>query len=178
MAHFHKQVPGKSGPIVKDLTGEFVLNADKRTGLYLRGAWTERNDSTPFTPAMAAAMLADSLYVNIHTARHPAGAIRGQVAGILGSAVSIFGRMPRARAGHARLVPLAGGSGLRFQGEPGRILRIRIAAVTGRIFADRRLALDASGLSGTLDLTGLRQGMYMAAWEERGVHYAMRFMRQ
>ena len=178
MAHFHKQVPGAAGPVVKDLTHEFVIDANDRTGLSLKGSWTGLTDSVPFTQAMAAAMLADSLYINIHTARHPAGAIRGQIAGIKGSAVSIFGRMPRARAGHARLVPLAGGSGFRFQGEAGRSLRVRIAAVTGRVFVDKRLALDASGMSGALDLTGLRQGMYLATWEERGVKYGARFMRQ
>lgn len=177
-AHFHKQVPGAAGPVVKDLTPEFEINADSLTGLYLQGSWTGVSGSAPFTQALAAAMLADSLYINIHTARHPAGAIRGQIGGILGSAVSIFGRIPKARPGHARLVPLAGGAGLRFQGEPGRSLRIRIASVTGRVFADKRLALDASGKSGTLDLKELRQGMYVATWEERGVRYGAKFMRQ
>ena len=177
-AHFHKQVPGAAGPIVKDLTGEFAINADKQTGLYARGFWTVRADSAPFTKPMAAAMLADSLYVNIHTARHPAGAIRGQVAGIEGSAVSIFGRMPRLRAGHARLVPLAGGAGFRFRGEPGRTLRVRISGVTGRVFDDRRMALDAAGLSGKVEVSGLRRGMYLATWEERGVKHAARFLLQ
>ena len=178
IAHFHKQVAGTAGGIVKDLTTEFTINADKRTGLYVRGVWTGSTPTQPFTKALAAAMLADSLYINIHTARHPAGAIRGQIAGIKGSAVSIFGRMPKSRAGYARLAPLAGGAGLRFQGEPGRTLRVRIAGVTGRVFEDKRLALDASGMSPTLYLTGLRQGIYVATWEERGVKYGARFMRQ
>jgi hypothetical protein len=177
LAHFHKQVAGTAGGVVLDIAPNLTMNTDKMTGLYGSGVWTSRS-STPFTKPLASAMLADSLYINIHTARNPAGAIRGQVAGIKGSAVSIFGRLPRLKAGYARLVPLAGGAGLRFQGEPGRTLRVRIVGVTGRVFNDKRLSLDVAGLSSILDLSRLRQGMYVATWEERGVKYSARFMRQ
>lgn len=176
-AHFHKQVAGASGGVVLDIGPDLTMNADKLGGLHGAGIWTARS-STPFTKALATAMLADSLYVNIHTLRNPAGAIRGQIGGIKGTAVSIFGRLPGTKAGFARLAPVAGGAGLRFQGEPGRTLRVRIVGVTGRVFEDKRLDLDAAGLSGILDLSRLRQGMYVASWEERGVKYGARFMRQ
>lgn len=176
-AHFHKQVAGTAGGVVLDITPALTMNADKMTGLHGTGIWTSRL-GTPFTKPLAAAMLADSLYINIHTARNPAGAIRGQVGGIKGTAVSIFGRLPRMKAGFARLVPLAGGAGLRFQGEPGRALRVHIVGVTGRVFNEKRLALDAAGISGVLDLSLLPQGMYVASWKERGVGYSARFIRQ
>ena len=153
------------------------MNADKMTGLYATGTWSSASAS-PFTKPLAAAMLADSLYINIHTARNPGGAIRGQAGGIRGTVVSIFGRMPGIKAGFARPDLSAGGAGMRFRGEPGRTLRVRIAGVTGRVIHDKRLVLDAAGLSGTIDLTGLRRGMYVASWEESGVRHGARFLRQ
>jgi hypothetical protein len=63
-AHFHVGAPGVSGPPVLPITGSV---ASPITG-----------DST-LTAAEAADLEAGKWYFNVHTANHPAGAIRGQV---------------------------------------------------------------------------------------------------
>ncbi len=64
-AHFHQAPRGTNGPVVVDL-------APFRTGNVISG------ELTP-TPAFLAAFEAGNIYVNVHTAAHPGGEIRGQV---------------------------------------------------------------------------------------------------
>jgi len=63
-AHFHVGAPGVSGPPVLPITGPL---ASPITG------------DTTLTAAQAAGLEAGQWYFNVHTANHPAGAIRGQV---------------------------------------------------------------------------------------------------
>ncbi|HJW29890.1 MAG TPA: CHRD domain-containing protein, partial [Saprospiraceae bacterium] len=65
-AHFHFAEAGVSGPVVVDLTT--TLN-----GNYLAGT------AAPLNVAFVNALLSSGLYINIHTANHPAGEIRGQI---------------------------------------------------------------------------------------------------
>ena len=67
MAHFHMAPAGKNGKV--------VLWISKKGGKIkspLKGAAT-------LTAAEAKAFMAGDLYVNVHTKKHPAGEIRGQV---------------------------------------------------------------------------------------------------
>jgi hypothetical protein len=68
-AHFHNEEPGLNGPVVRTIT---VSND------FAGGTWTG-TDPEPFTPAMLDALLAQELYVNVHTDTYPAGNVRGQV---------------------------------------------------------------------------------------------------
>lgn len=70
-AHFHKQVAGQSGGVIYDLQASL-----KNNGAF--GYWRS-TDSSPFTPAIANAFHADSVYANVHTAANLNGEIRGQV---------------------------------------------------------------------------------------------------
>ncbi|MFQ5674791.1 MAG: CHRD domain-containing protein [bacterium] len=70
-AHFHIGAAGAAGPVVKTITGDF-------TGNTASGYWRS-TDAEPLTDALVQALLADSLYINVHTAANGPGEIRGQV---------------------------------------------------------------------------------------------------
>jgi CHRD domain len=63
-AHIHRGKPGKAGPVVVSLCGPC------RSG---------RKGKAKVSKAVAAAIEAGRAYVNVHTARNPAGEIRGQI---------------------------------------------------------------------------------------------------
>lgn len=177
IAHFHKQAAGVAGGIVFNISSLFTVNADSMTGLYANGLWTAQTAATPFTKALGAALLADSLYINIHTKRNPAGAIRGQIADSKFPASGIFGRLMKARNQGPQLLSTLGGSGIRFRGMPGKVLEVKILDLSGRMETKARLPLNASGFSETLDLSRLRYGIYIAAWRENGIPGSARFLR-
>ena len=64
-AHIHEAPPGKSGPVVIPLT--------KKGDTYTVPADAKLSDE------QYASFLAGNLYVNVHTAAHPDGEIRGQL---------------------------------------------------------------------------------------------------
>ncbi len=70
-AHFHDAPAGSNGPAVRTLTPDFVGNQAV-------GNWTD-SDPEPLTPRLVAKLLAEKIYVNIHTALNPSGEIRGQI---------------------------------------------------------------------------------------------------
>ena len=70
-AHFHNAAAGADGPVVRTITDDFAGNTAS-------GLWTA-NDAEPLTDAMIRALLADELYINIHTPDNGPGEIRGQV---------------------------------------------------------------------------------------------------
>jgi hypothetical protein len=65
-AHVHLGKPGVAGPVVVPLCGPCVSGAHGRVTV---------------TARVRTALLAGGAYVNVHTARNPAGEIRGQVTG-------------------------------------------------------------------------------------------------
>ncbi len=177
-AHFHKQVAGTAGSVVLDIGKTFTMNADSMTGLYAQGLWTARTDVTPFTKVLGSALLMDSLYINIHTARNKSGAIRGQLADVKAIPVGIAGPSLRASGLYSRPLLSMGGSAIRFQGAAGGSLRVKILALDGKIETRADLSVNASGITDALDLSGLRSGMYIAAWAEKGHRSSARFLRQ
>ncbi len=64
-AHFHAGVAGANGGVIIDLTDD--INGNTISG------------TTPITVDQLNAMLAGGVYINLHTAAHPGGEIRGQV---------------------------------------------------------------------------------------------------
>jgi hypothetical protein len=72
-AHIHLGKAGVAGPVVVPLCGPCV------TGVHRKVTVTAR---------VRAALLARGAYVNVHTAKNPAGEIRGQVMGGTASATS------------------------------------------------------------------------------------------
>lgn len=70
-AHFHNAPPGQNGGVVKTITNNF--NGNTASGLW---SW---DDSEPLTPDLVKELLEGNLYLNVHTAAHPGGEIRGQV---------------------------------------------------------------------------------------------------
>lgn len=65
MAHIHEAAPGKNGPPIITLAKE-------------RDTYTVPRD-TKLTDAQFASFKAGNLYINVHTAEHPNGEIRGQL---------------------------------------------------------------------------------------------------
>ncbi|MEO6097360.1 MAG: CHRD domain-containing protein [Fibrobacteria bacterium] len=177
-AHFHRQAAGAAGGLVFDIGKTFNMNIDSMTGLWATGWWTPRNSPNPFTKVLSSSLLADSLYINIHTARNPAGAIRGQIKDRQGIAVAIFGKIPKAQAGFATLVPMSGGKAIGFLGEAGRTLTVRVVSMNGKILEEKSLKLNAAGSSDAIELNGLRQGLYGVIWEDKGLQGSAKFLRR
>jgi CHRD domain len=65
-AHIHLGRQGVAGPVAVPLCGPCVSGVHR---------------TATVSPRLRAALLAGTAYVNVHTARNPAGEIRGQVAG-------------------------------------------------------------------------------------------------
>lgn len=68
-AHVHQGSAGANGAVVKDLTVR---------GNVVSAVW-RNNDSQPLSEALINSLLTGGLYVNVHTAAHPNGEIRGQL---------------------------------------------------------------------------------------------------
>jgi hypothetical protein len=68
--HIHIGPVGVGGGVVKDLPfGSPVVNF----------VWSSTDATQPLTPALVASLLAEGLYVNIHSTFRPGGEIRGQL---------------------------------------------------------------------------------------------------
>lgn len=65
-AHIHMAAPGQNGPVAVPLT---------KSG---EGTWSVSKDAK-LTDAQYEAYKAGNLYVNVHSAAHPGGEIRGQI---------------------------------------------------------------------------------------------------
>ncbi|MBA2423579.1 MAG: CHRD domain-containing protein [Chitinophagales bacterium] len=74
-AHFHNNVAGQIGDVIFGFTDWFTMSGTDDAAF---GYWTSE-DTVPFTTAMSAKFINDSVYVNIYTASFPDGEIRGQV---------------------------------------------------------------------------------------------------
>ncbi|MBI3951688.1 MAG: CHRD domain-containing protein [Acidobacteria bacterium] len=72
MAHFHQQVPGMPGDVVKGITSSFNGNTAS-------GVWRSTDQAQPLTPALVEAVQSGEIYVDIHTDTNTAGEIRGQI---------------------------------------------------------------------------------------------------
>lgn len=69
-AHIHKGAAGVNGPVVHNLT---------LTGNAFAGTWSTGSPALAMSRDMVDALLKGELYVNIHSAAHPDGEIRGQL---------------------------------------------------------------------------------------------------
>lgn len=68
--HIHNAVPGIAGPVKKNLpTGSPVINF----------VWSTSDGTQPLTAASVVELLAERMYVNIHSTTFPGGEIRGQL---------------------------------------------------------------------------------------------------
>jgi hypothetical protein len=75
--HFHNAAAGINGPIVRDLGPDAGALAPP-SGSF--GAnWTSVDATNPLTPALVGELLANRIYLNLHTNLFPSGELRGQL---------------------------------------------------------------------------------------------------
>ena len=80
-AHFHLAPAGENGPVVHGLSQDIKLAPDNLSGVG-KGVWSSK-DEEPLTPELVDALKRGDIYINIHTAAHPGGEVRGQVVRLL-----------------------------------------------------------------------------------------------
>lgn len=74
-AHFHFGAAGENGPIAKTLNFR-----QTHAGVWQSsGVWASTDEDEPLDQNAVNELLGNRIYVNIHTRKHPSGAIRGQV---------------------------------------------------------------------------------------------------
>lgn len=69
-AHVHRGQAGEAGPVVKELEVK---------GNVITGTWRNNDPATPLTNALVDDLFNSRLYLNVHTAAHPNGEVRGQL---------------------------------------------------------------------------------------------------
>ena len=72
--HFHVADVGRTGPVVKG-----IATSGGASSATYQGSWTPNDAVQPLTENLVDSLIAGKLYINFHTAAHPAGEIRGQV---------------------------------------------------------------------------------------------------
>ena len=80
-AHIHRGLPSANGPVVAFLFGR-VAPGGAIHGTFAKGTITEDDLLGPLAgdfSGFVEALRNGELYVNVHTAAHPAGEIRGQI---------------------------------------------------------------------------------------------------
>lgn len=70
-AHFHNAAAGTNGPVVRTLTANFSGNTAS-------GVWRS-SDTEPFSNSLIRELLANNIYINVHTPTFPGGEVRGQL---------------------------------------------------------------------------------------------------
>ncbi len=133
-AHFHAGAPGESGGVVRGILDDF-------TGHTAIGLWRP-SDAQPLDEAAMTALLQGRLYLNIHTAAHPGGEIRGQVVPSAGTALSAA--LTTAQAG---VEGTAGGTAAMHLTDAGLIYLVTVADLTGPV-ANAHFHRGAFGESG------------------------------
>jgi CHRD domain-containing protein len=160
-AAIHKQAAGMAGDAVLDLTPSFDFNDDSLTGLYAGGAWYAVQAGQPFTPALANAFMAESLYVNIATRANASGELRGQIKDRV-PALRVVGIIWAARKSGSNLRPrfVAEGNAVRLRAQPGTALKLDVMDLQGRLELSAALAIGGDGLSRRVDLSELGRGLH------------------
>jgi hypothetical protein len=82
-AHIYSGQAGENGDVVADLLTETTKNKDTSYGMTIRGNLSDSSLKGPMEGKtledLVAAMDSGETYVNVHTAGHPDGEIRGQI---------------------------------------------------------------------------------------------------
>jgi Cu/Zn superoxide dismutase len=117
-SHFHNAPAGENGGVVHGITESF-------DGSTATGSWE-------ITPEMITELLAERLYVNVHTASNPSGEIRGQVT--LAAGVRMVADINGGNSVPA-IVSDAAGTGTFALGESGLNYQITVSGLTGPISA-------------------------------------------
>jgi hypothetical protein len=179
-AAIHKQVAGKAGDAVLDLTPSFNFNDDSVTGLDAGGTWYSGQADQPFTAALAKAFMAESLYVNIATKTNASGELRGQIKDRV-PATRVVGIIWAARKAGSTLQPrfVAEGNAVRLRAEPGTTLMLDVMDLQGRLELSESLPIGGDGLSRKVDLSGLGRGLHFTiASDGKASKSTARFLRR
>jgi hypothetical protein len=179
-AHIHKQVAGTPGGIVLDIGSSFHFDSDSVSGLTASGMWLATQANQPLTRALAKALIAESLYVNVHSKTNSGGEIRGQIKDRVPDnrqAIVGIARMARGTASAAKASFGAGGLTFRLRGEPARSLRFSIRDPRGKLEYQAVLRIESGGYSRPVDLGALAPGLHVAAWNGSGARGSARFLR-
>ncbi|MEO6095225.1 MAG: CHRD domain-containing protein [Fibrobacteria bacterium] len=179
-AKIHKQVLGTAGDEVLDITPDFHFNSDSMSGVNGSGLWGSTRTIRPFTRALAAALAAESLYVNIATNNNVNGELRGQIKDrVPADRVVVTIWAAQAKGPSSRPLFVTDGNSVRLRAEAGRMLKLEILDLRGRSEYSVPLTIGADGYSRKVDLAGLKPGVHIAAVSgEKSGRITSRFLRR
>ena len=146
--HFHSGKTGENGPVIFNITPVLVNN-----GAF--GYW-KSTDLNPFTIANSIAFRKDSIYINLHTDANPNGEIRGQM--IRGFDVdNVTEVRENIHLSEVRLYPNPSQSKLNI-GIAEDVTELKVYNAMGGMVSVQRPVFSEQGV--TIDVSGLKQGMY------------------
>lgn len=173
-AHFHKEVKGKSGGVLYNLTPMYMNN-----GAF--GFWSNTDTTLAFTPAHSLLFRMDSVYVNIHTAAHPDGEVRGQVMGGF-KCYDIATGMSKNESPIFNLVlypnPATDAINLNFNAVYGSTSSLLVYNVVGKIVYNQQIKLNAGNNTQVIDLKALPSGMFFAKIVTADKQVIQKFIKQ
>jgi hypothetical protein len=173
-AHFHKEVTGKAGGVLYALTPIYMNN-----GAF--GFWSSTDTILAFTPAHSLLFRMDSVYVNVHTAAHPDGEIRGQVIGGF-KCYDITTGISKNESLISNLVlypnPATDAIHLNFNAMAGKTTSLVIYNAVGRTVYDQQIKSIAGNNTRIIDLKALPSGMYFAKIMDADKQIVEKFIKQ
>lgn len=144
-AHFHSGAIGDTGRVLKSILPSFRGNV-------AYGIW-KTNDTVPLSKDLINALLNGNIYVNVHTAAHPTGEIRGQVCVTSGTSLKAY---LTGNQEPAPVISIGSGTGAFLLTDAGLAYTITINGLSGVTGAS--LHIGELGVSGSvikpLNLTG------------------------
>lgn len=171
--HFHNAPDGQNGPVIFDLTSQFMNG-----GVF--GYW-KSTDAIPFMLANSLMFRNDSIYINMHTSAYPNGEIRGQAErGFICVTIATGINQLEEKGYSLSLYPNPANENLSMNVESKNVqdVRIELNDITGKIIFSEEIKLTKGENNLTYSIDDLSQGVYFLSIKNSSGITVNKFVKQ